>query len=344
MGIPFDFAAKPVVVVPKPPKATVRVRAIRERAGLEIVFPRVEGYRAEMPEERITAQFTEDSRLKLTPELVGPCKVTLEGIVGQGVNLDMSTFDNVRPSSISYHLTKHLMYKRFRDHGEELPLNLFGDIKRVVRQWLDGGYLVCQGGTKLGQVTYLEIADQACERIYLACQRGIEGEKRIKAILDPYNPKGSTGHVNFNTSKDVYRTAPNRCHVNYVVTDSDWEAELARVLESHPKVRSYVKNQGLQFEVPYRMGSVPRKYIPDFIVQVDDGHEDLLNLVLETKGYRRGDAQLKAETMKTLWVPGVNNLGTFGRWAFEEFTDVFEIEDAFGRLIVSLSPTSGGEG
>ncbi|HTU34297.1 MAG TPA: hypothetical protein VMF66_10885 [Candidatus Acidoferrum sp.] len=333
MGIPFDFASKPVVVVPKPPKATVRVQAIKERAALEIIFPRVEGYRAEMPEERITAHFTEDSRLKLTPELVGPCKVLLEGIVGKGVELDMSTFDHVRPSTISYHLTKHLMYKRFRDHGEELPVNLFGDIKRVVRQWLDGGYLICQGGTKPGQVTYLEIADQACERIYLACQRGMEGEKRIKAILDPYNPKGSTRHVNFNTSKNVYKTAPNKCHVNYVVTDSDWEAELARVVEMHPRVRAYVKNQGLQFEVPYRMGSVPRKYIPDFIVQVDDGREDLLNLVLETKGYRKGDAQLKAETMKTLWVPGVNNLGTFGRWAFEEFTDVFEIEDGFGRLM-----------
>ena len=52
--------------------------------------------------------------------------------------------------------------------------------------------------------------------------------------------------------------------------------------------------------------------------------------MLETKGYRGGDAQVKAETMRTLWVPGVNNLGTFGRWQFEEFTDVFEIEAAFG--------------
>ena len=110
-------------------------------------------------------------------------------------------------------------------------------------------------------------------------------------------------------------------------------AELARVLESHPKVRAYVKNQGMQFEVPYRDGAIPRKYIPDFVVQVDDGRDDLLNLVLETKGYRGGDAQLKAETMRTLWVPGVNNLGTFGRWVFEEFTDVFEIESRLGHLI-----------
>jgi hypothetical protein len=59
---------------------------------------------------------------------------------------------------------------------------------------------------------------------------------------------------------------------------------------------------------------VPRKYIPDFIVRIDDGGEEPLNLILETKGYRGGDAQLKAETMKTLWVPGVNNPGAFGRW------------------------------
>jgi type III restriction enzyme len=91
-----------------------------------------------------------------------------------------------------------------------------------------------------------------------------------------------------------------------VVLDSDWEAELARVLESHHKVRAYVKNQGMQFEVPYRDGAVPRKYIPDFIVQVDDGRDAPFNLVLETKGYRGGNAQLKAETMRTLWVPGVS--------------------------------------
>ena len=37
--------------------------------------------------------------------------------------------------------------------------------------------------------------------------------------------------------------------------------------------------------------------------------------------------------MKTMWVPGVNNLGGFGRWAFEEFRDVYEIQAAFGRLL-----------
>ena len=33
----------------------------------------------------------------------------------------------------------------------------------------------------------------------------------------------------------------------------------------------------------------------------------------------------------------VNNLGTFGRWAFEEFTDVYEIEAALRRLIRDMA-------
>jgi type III restriction enzyme len=336
LGIPFDFTAKPVVAPPKRPKSTVRVHALKERAALEIVFPRVEGYRVELPDERVVANFTKDSTLTLTPEEVGPCKVLLEGIVGEGVELDTATLDAVRPSSISYHLAKHLMYTRFRDPGQPPPLHLFGQIQRAARRWVEEGYLVAKG-VPMATVTYLEMAEKAAERIYLACQRTEEGQKRIKAILDPYNPRGSTRHISFSTSKDTYRTAPNRCHVNYVARDSEWEAELARVLESHPQVRSYVKNQGMQFEVPYRDGALPRKYIPDFVVQVDDGRDDLLNLVLETKGYRGGDAQLKAETMRNLWVAGVNNLGTHGRWAFAEFIDVYQIEASFGELIDSFA-------
>jgi type III restriction enzyme len=121
-----------------------------------------------------------------------------------------------------------------------------------------------------------------------------------------------------------------------VVCDSEWEAEFARVAEAHPRVLAYVKNQGLGLEVPYRDGAIPRKYLPDFVLRIDDGDPEPLNLIVETKGYRKGDAQLKAETMRTLWVPGVNNLGQYGRWAFAEFTDVFEISGEFDRLIRSF--------
>jgi type III restriction enzyme len=77
--------------------------------------------------------------LVLTSEDVGPCKVLLEGIVGEGVELNTAVLEAVRPSSISFHLAKHLLYTRFRDPGQEPPLNLFTQIHRIARRWIDEG-------------------------------------------------------------------------------------------------------------------------------------------------------------------------------------------------------------
>lgn len=338
LGIPFDFTAKPVVVKPTPPKRVTRVHAVRERVAakpeLEIEFPRVEGYRVDLPEERITAQFSPDSRLVVDPEMIGPSRVTMSGIVGATEELRAAGLGDQRPSAIAYGLAAHLL-KRFAGDDGDLPVHLFGQVRRVVREWLDGGYLVLKG-VPMGVLDYLEIKDQAAERIFLACQRYEHGPQRIKAVLNPYNAKGGTRQVNFMTSKDTFATDPRRSHVSHVVCDSGWEAELAAVLESHPHVIAYVKNQGLHLEVPYRDGSTSRIYVPDMLVRLAVGAEEPINVVLETKGYRKGDAQLKAETMKTMWIPGVNNLGNFGHWVFAEFTDVFEIEAAFAALVYGL--------
>jgi len=106
---------------------------------------------------------------------------------------------------------------------------------------------------------------------------------------------------------------------------------LCRVAEAHPKVLAYVKNHNLGLEVPYKYGSTPRIYIPDFIVLVDDGHgkDDPLHLVVGIKGYRCEDAKEKKSTMETYWLPGVNNLRSYGRWEFAEFTEVYQIEANF---------------
>jgi type III restriction enzyme len=343
LGIPFDFAAKPVVAPPARPKETVRVEALRDRVArkpaLEIRFPRIEGYRVELPNERLTARFDENSVLELTPELVGPCEVLLEGIVGESNTITVDHLKTIRYSTIVYNLASNLLMTKFRDPGGEPKNHLFGQLKRVVRQWLDGGYLVCKGETNRGMLMYKAIADQAAERIRMACEADHVGSRPVLAIPASFNPVGSTNHVAFTTSKDSrYETGADKSHVNYVICDSQWEAEFARVAEAHPRVIAYVKNQSLGFEVPYRDGGTPRRYVPDFIVKIDDGHgsDDPLHLVVEVKGFRNGDAQLKAETMTTRWVPGVNRLGTYGRWDFVELRDAFEMKKEFGEVVESL--------
>ena len=338
LGIPFDFTAKPVISPPQPPRETIQVKAVRpERDALEIRFPRVVGYRVELPEERLTAEFNEDSVMELTPELVGATETQNSGIIGENVNLNLVHTADVRPSQVLYELVSHLVLTKWRDPGEEPKLHLFGQLKRISKQWLDN-YLVCKGGTYPAQLKYKMLADMACERITAGVTRAFVGKRPVKILADPYNPVGSTAHVNFNTSKTTrWETDSRKSHINWVVLDSDWEAEFCRVAESHPKVKAYVKNHNLGLDVPYRYGSESRRYIPDFIVLIDDGNgkDDLLQLIVEIKGYRREDAKEKKATMENYWVPGVNNSGQYGRWAFAEFKDVFAMEADFGAKVDS---------
>ena len=335
-GIPFDFTAKPVVAPPQKPRETITVHAVRpERDALEIRFPRVLGYRTELPEDRLEAKFDRDSMLILTPDLVGPTKTLNAGIIGKPEDFDLDHLEDTRRSTILFHLTQRLLMTKFRDPGEEPKLHLFGQLKRITKEWLEN-CCECKSGTYRAQLLYQQLADMACNRITNGITQASLGTRPIKALLDPYNPTGSTAHVRFTTSKtDRWQTSPLHCHINWAIWDSKWEAEFCRVAESHPQVKAYVKNHNLGLEVPYLMGSEPRIYRPDFIVLVDDGHgpDDLLHLVVEIKGYRGEDAKDKAQTMKAFWIPGVNELGTYGRWAFIELNEVFEFEADFGAKV-----------
>ena len=145
-------------------------------------------------------------------------------------------------------------------------------------------------------------------------------------MLDPYNPVGSTRHVRFTTSKELrWETDPSRCHINWVVCDSDWEAQFCLVVESHPRVRAYVKNHNLGLEVPLslRLRDPP---LPARLHRA--GRRRPRRRQPAAPGGRgqglpaRGREKDKKKTMDTYWVPGVNNLESFGRWAFAELTDV----------------------
>ena len=334
LGIPFDFTAAPVVAGPGKRRNVTQVKAMRpERDHLEIRFPRVQGYRVELPREDLSAQFTDESILRLTPDLVGPTKTKSQGIIGESVELTVDHVGDVRHSTLLFHLTNHLLETKWQDRNGEPKHYLFGRMKRIVDQWVTE-CLKCSGGTYPAQLLYRELADMACERIAAAITRSHMEDRPVKAILDPFNPEGSSSHVSFTTSKAaLWHTDVSKCHVNYAVLDSNWEGEFCRVVESHPKVRAYVKNHNLGLEVPYSIGGDNRTYLPDFVVLVDDGREDLLRVVVEIKGYKAENAKVKKETLETMWVPGVNNLGGLGRWVSAEFTEVYEFERAFNDLV-----------
>ena len=352
LGVPFDFTDgdKPTPP-PTPPSPTVRVHAVSpERDHLEIRFPNVTAYRVELPDENLSARFSEDSILRLTTELVGPTRTESQGIIGEGTELTVERLRDTRRQRIGFELTAHILQNQLRESGEAPRTHLFQQLNAIVNRWLDQ-YLHCASDTYPAQVLYREIADMAGERIKAAITSSVRAEQpdaaeRIKAVVAPYNPWGSTQYVNFTTSKrprrpsdrfvrQILETSPEKCHVNLAVCDNSWEAAFYRIVETHSKVTAYVKNEGLGLKVPYRLGSANKIYEPDFIVQIDDGYppDDRLNLIAEVKGYRGEDAVAKAGAMREYWIPGVNNLGSYGRWAFHEFTSVSDMQSEFDEVV-----------
>lgn len=338
LGIPFDFTARPQIAKTTTPRETVSVHAVNpERAHLEITFPRVTGYRVELPDERLEAHFSADSVLNLTPDLVGPTSTRNQGIIGAAVDLVAQAPEHTRQQTVVYKLTQHLLYNTYRQVGEEPRLHLFGQLKRITRQWIEGGYLRCAGGTYPAQLLTPSLTAMACERIKHAISEATGDQKPLKAVLDAYNPVGSSAHVKFNTSRELrWQPDPRRSHLNWIVCDSSWEQEFCRVVESHPSVYAYVKNQNLGLEVPYRDGTIQRNYLPDFIVLLKDGRGNVIRLIVEIKGFRNENAKTKASTIETQWIPSVNALGSYGRWAFVELKEVFKIEEEFDVFINTL--------
>ena len=328
-GIPFDFAATPVAAPPQAPAETVRVQAVLpERAALEIRFPRVQGYHVELPKEQLTPAFNEDSAMVLTPEMVGAAIARSESDPSAGVGLNATEIAKMQRSTLVFRLTKRLVESHWPVSGEEPPLHRFGQLKRITGKWLDS-QLACVGGTHPEQLIYPDLAGLACERISRGIDHQLLGERAVTVLLDADNPAGSTHYVNFTTALTTrWQTSAERCPNNWAICDNAWEIAFCRAAESHPQVRAYVRNRGIGFDVPYEIDGVSRRYAPSFIVVIDDGRgpEDLLQLVVETGGPGREDAALTTSAMETAWVPGVNRLGSHGRWAFATLADVPDIQ------------------
>ena len=58
--------------------------------------------------------------------------------------MNLKHLGDMRISTLLFHLTHRLRYTKWRDPGEEPKLHLFGQRKRITKQWLDS-CLVCKG-------------------------------------------------------------------------------------------------------------------------------------------------------------------------------------------------------
>ena len=93
---------------------------------------------------------------------------------------------------------------------------------------------------------------------------------------------GSTDDVNFWISKAVYDVG--KSHLNAVVADTVvWEQATAYIIDTHLITEAFVKNERLEFTIPYFYNGSDHDYHPDFIIRLNTTQARYL--ILETKGF-----------------------------------------------------------
>ena len=333
-GVPFSFLSVTGKGSAKAAKPVMVVKALPERANLRIEFPRLVGYRFEMPTERLEARFDDSSVLELTTQEVAQ-RTQVDPIVGEMEIHTLDSLRDLRMQTVEFTIAKRTLDNHFRDEGGGERPWLFPQLVKITRDWV-AQCVRLKDNTFPQMLLFVEYSHAAADKINQAIVAGTAGEKRLMPNLRPYEHIGSTDYVYFETTKTCYDA--EKSHINRVVQDSGWESKLADVLESMPEVVAYAKNQGLNFKIPYTYEGRAGNYVPDFLIRLRDvgstGHDDLLTLVLEVSGEARKDKQTKVAAAQHLWIPAVNNWGGLGRWAFLEVTDPWDAKNLIEALFL----------
>jgi type III restriction enzyme len=343
-GVPFSFIpTNGTVSRPKSTATPTRVRALPERIDKEITFPRVLGYRYRIAGERLSARFSDDTTIVLSTADI-PTITENAPIVGETVIHTLDDLKARRLQEVAFLLAKVTLERYFRSDGTERTERgavhrfdgevkpwLFPQLLDITRRWL-AECVVCKDNTFPQLLLLVERAYEAAEKIHHAIAEAGAGEKLLLPVLAPYDTEGSTRYVEFDTTKPVWTTRADKCHVSHCTADSNWEHKMAETCEAIPEVEAYVKNQGLGFAVPYAHEAVERQYFPDYIVRWrQPGEPAPVNLIVEVSGERKKDKAARVATARDLWVPAINNCGQFGRWAFVEITDPWDAGAAMRR-------------
>lgn len=345
-GVPFAFIPSdrpPPTPVPQRP--AILVEAVPERADLEIRFPKLDGYRSEVTDPYLDAVFDGP------PFVVDRDTVALwtqtQGILGGSEEQDLSDVRDARPQRVAFEIAKVIVERHMSMlEGDPRPW-LFQQVAGICRRFLTEAVQLVDDST-VGMLLLAEGGHRAAEHVFNAIVSAQDaGSVVLRPVFRRFDPDGSTASVSFPTRKAAIPTI--RSHVSHVVLDgpkgNTWEEEVAGIVERHPDVHAFVKNDHLGFGVPYVHQGRSHTYVPDFIVRLKAQENDDTDrtLIIEVSGGRKspGPTKAKADTTRDQWCVAVNNHGGWGRWDYLEIADMTYakrlIDDAIDDMVQRTS-------
>lgn len=153
----------------------------------------------------------------------------------------------------------------------------------------------------------------------------------LTPIFDKENPIRSTSDIRtWWTSKP--NEAFDKTHINFVVVDSKWEYFEAKTINESNVVKSFVKNDHLNFVVYYNYQGVVRRFFPDFLIKLTTGE----NLIVETKGQDNEQNKTKRAYLDE-WCRAINQHGGFGKWSWAVSFDPNDLDQILQNSALSFS-------
>jgi type III restriction enzyme len=333
-GVPFEIVPFKSTGGPQPPAPKrFHVKALEDRASLEIRFPRVEGY-TQAVKSRVKVDWRRMPRLVLKPgeypTLVGMAGLAVDAqgnqvpaLPGTAREMTMAPyFEGMRVQRGVFQMASALTRNYLTGRETSVPPHiLFPQLQAICHRFVEE-FLEVPPSSERIQVFQAPYYGWAVEILLQQIQPDTDAGESPELPRFASEPEGSTSDVDFWTSKDVRPTT--RSHVNYVVADTaQWEQQAAFYIDRHRAVQAFVKNAGLRFTIPYMHNGEMHDFIPDFIVRLMADGNQALNLILETKGF--DPLRENKEAAADRWVNAVNADGRFGKWAFRMANSVADV-------------------
>jgi len=323
-GVPFEIIPfKENKGGARPSVKRHHIHSLPEKAAFEIKYPRVDGYRQAI-RNRVTIDWSAAPTLTIDPTKIPPevevkanvpsneGRASLSG-PGKLERVDLNPYRSGRRfQELVFDMAAELTREYVNRPECEAPAHvLFPQTRQIVERYL---------GEKVRSLPPAQTIDVFCspyygwviEHLRDAIKPDVsQGEAPIVPIYETRRGPGSTGEVDFWTSREVREVV--RSHVNYVVADTrKWEESAAYFIDTHPMADAFVKNAGLGFAIPYFHNGETHDYVPDFIIRLKT--EPPTHLILEVKGYDELQ-EVKAQAAHK-WIEAVNADRTYGRWAY----------------------------
>jgi len=352
LGVPFEvvpFKENKGTAPPKAPKRH-RVYALPEKAQFEIKFPRVEGYRQAI-RNRVMVDWKALAPLHLDPNRIPP-EVQVKGMLptnrgrpslhGPGAleNVTLNPYRrHHRIQQVAFEMARDLAKQYLAQPDCAIPAHvifpqLISIVDRYVRE-----FVVPVSPAERIDVAVSPYYGLVIERLLEAIKPDTSaGEAPELPVIETNRPSGTTGDVDFWTSREVRPVI--KSHVNYVVADTkQWEQAAAYMIDTHEAVDAFVKNAGLGFAIPYLHNGQMHDYEPDFIVRLKCN--STANVILETKGFDPLK-EVKRQAAER-WVAAVNSDGRFGQWHYVVIEKMSNVAAALTSLATTHDVLEGRE-